>query len=123
MGVCQSMGRVGSALDNAAAEAVNFTIKVVLVHRIRFSTRAQARAVIGTWISGFYNTRRRHSACRGLSPIAYEYLIMNMADQEDQAAWRTSPRPDGDWQAPGPLLTGSPSFWRSFPEGLAPRWC
>ena len=33
LGVIQSMGRVGSALDNAAAEAVNSTIKVELVHR------------------------------------------------------------------------------------------
>jgi len=33
LGVVQSMGRVGSALDNAAAEAVNSTIKVELVHR------------------------------------------------------------------------------------------
>jgi transposase InsO family protein len=86
MGVTQSMGRVGSALDNAAAEAVNSTIKVELVHRTRFTTRAQARAVTGAWISGFYNTRRRHSTCGGLSPIAYEHLIMNTADQEDQAA-------------------------------------
>ena len=30
LGVVQSMGRVGSALDNAAAEAVNSTIKVEL---------------------------------------------------------------------------------------------
>lgn len=86
MGVRQSMGRVGSALDNAAAEAVNSTIKVEVVHRTRFTTRAQARAVIGAWISGFYNTRRRHSACGGLSPIDYEHLITNTADQEDQAA-------------------------------------
>jgi putative transposase len=86
--VIQSMGRVGSALDNAAAEAVNSTIKVELVHRRRFPTRAAARAEIGTWISGFYNTRRRHSACGGLSPVDYEQLINTVptADLEDQAA-------------------------------------
>jgi putative transposase len=88
LGVVQSMGRVGSALDNAAAEAVNSTIKVELVHRRRFTTRAAARAEIGGWISGFYNTRRRHSACGGLSPINYEQLINTVptADIEDQAA-------------------------------------
>jgi len=32
LGVVQSMGRVGSALDNAAAEAVNSTIKVELLY-------------------------------------------------------------------------------------------
>jgi putative transposase len=88
LGVVQSMGRVGSALDNAAAEAVNSTIKVELVHRRRFPTRAAARAEIGGWISGFYNTRRRHSACGGLSPIDYENLIntVHTTDLEDQAA-------------------------------------
>jgi putative transposase len=88
LGVVQSMGRVGSALDNAAAEAVNSTIKVELVHRRRFLTRAAARSEIGAWISGFYNARRRHTACGGLSPTAYENLINTVptADLEDQAA-------------------------------------
>jgi putative transposase len=88
LGVVQSMGRVGSALDNAAAEAVNSTIKVELVHRRRFATRAAARAEIGAWISSFYNTRRRHSACGGLSPLAYEELINTVptVDLENQAA-------------------------------------
>lgn len=88
LGVVQSMGRVGSALDNAAAEAVNSTIKVELVHRRQYATRAAARAEIGAWISGFYNTHRRHSACGGLSPVAYEQLINTVptADLEDQAA-------------------------------------
>jgi transposase InsO family protein len=88
LGVVQSMGRVGSALDHAAAEAVNSTIKVELVHRRQYATRAAARAEIGAWISGFYNTHRRHSACGGLSPVAYEQLINTVptADLEDQAA-------------------------------------
>jgi transposase InsO family protein len=70
--VIQSMGRVGSALDNAASEAFNSTIKVEYIHRHRFRTRAEARLKIATWIVDFYNTRRRHSACDGMSPIDYE---------------------------------------------------
>ena len=66
------MGRVGSALDNAAAEAFNSTIKVEYIHRHRFTTRAEARLKISTWIVDFYNLRRRHSACDGMSPIDYE---------------------------------------------------
>jgi putative transposase len=50
LGVLQSMGRVGSALDNAAAEAFNSTIKVEYIHRHRFRTRAEARLKIATWI-------------------------------------------------------------------------
>ncbi|MEU7889475.1 IS3 family transposase [Microbispora bryophytorum] len=71
-GIVQSMGRVGCALDNAAAEAFNSTLKVEYVHRQRFRTRAEARVKIATWITDFYNTRRRHSANDGLSPITFE---------------------------------------------------
>ena len=71
-GVVQSMGRVGCALDNAAAEAFNSTLKVEFVHRQRFATRAEARIKVATWIADFYNTRRRHSANDGLAPIPFE---------------------------------------------------
>ncbi|MDK1345333.1 integrase core domain-containing protein [Streptomyces sp. 378] len=60
------MGRVGSALDNAAAESFNSLIKVEYIHRRQFATRTEARLKIATWITGFYNPRRRHSAAGGL---------------------------------------------------------
>jgi transposase InsO family protein len=44
------------ALDNAAAEAFNSTIKVEYIHRQRFRTRVEARLKIATWIVDFYNT-------------------------------------------------------------------
>src|SRR5439155_7653729 len=75
LGVVQSMGRVGSALDNAAAESFNSLIKVEYIHRHHFATRAEARLKIATWIVDFYNARRRHSACDGLSPIDYERFM------------------------------------------------
>ncbi|GAT69511.1 integrase [Planomonospora sphaerica] len=75
-GVVQSMGRVGCALDNAAAEAFNSTLKVEFVHRHRFRTRAEARLRIATWIAGFYNTGRRHSANDGLPPVAFERQVI-----------------------------------------------
>jgi transposase InsO family protein len=75
LGVLQSMGRVGCALDNAAAEAFNSTIKVEYIHRHHFRTRAEARLKIATWIVDFYNTKRRHSACDGMSPIDYERFM------------------------------------------------
>ncbi|MFF4625710.1 hypothetical protein [Nonomuraea jabiensis] len=51
LGVIQSMGRVGCALDNAAAEAFYSTLKVEYVHRHRFRTRAEARLKIATSIT------------------------------------------------------------------------
>lgn len=73
LGVVQSMGRVASALDNAAAEAVNSILKTEYVYRHAFGAREQARLAVGRWIDRFYNTRRRHSWCGGLSPIDYEH--------------------------------------------------
>ncbi|MEU2874734.1 integrase core domain-containing protein [Streptomyces olivoreticuli] len=89
LGVVQSMGRVGSALDNAAAESFHSAIKVEYVHRHRFATRAEARLKIATWIADFFNTRRRHSAANGLAPVKFERTITEArmrAHQEDRAA-------------------------------------
>jgi len=82
--VHQSMGRVGSCFDNAVAEATFSTIKVEYVHRHQFSTRTEARLKIATWITDFYNRRRRHSVCGGRSPIDYERSTIRVL--EDQAA-------------------------------------
>ncbi|SCG77595.1 integrase core domain-containing protein [Micromonospora inositola] len=70
--VRQSMGRVGSCFDNAVAEATFSTIKVEYIHRRMFRTRTEARLKIATWITDFYNQRRRHSVCDWRSPIDYE---------------------------------------------------
>ncbi|MFF0143440.1 IS3 family transposase [Streptomyces sp. NPDC005227] len=72
LGVVQSISRVGSALDNAAAESFNSLIKVEYIHRHRFTTRAEARLKIATWITDFYNTRRRHTSAAGHPPIEFE---------------------------------------------------
>jgi hypothetical protein len=68
MGVLQSMGRVGSALDNAAAEAFNSTSKVEYIHRHRFRTRAEARLKIATWIVDFYNAAGGTAPARECHP-------------------------------------------------------
>ncbi|MFG2821678.1 integrase core domain-containing protein [Kitasatospora sp. NPDC048365] len=69
------MGRVGPALDNAAAESFNSLIKVEYIHRHSFATRTEARLKIATWITDFYNTRRRHGAASGLPPVVFERII------------------------------------------------
>jgi transposase InsO family protein len=70
-GVTQSMGRTGSALDNAVAEAFNSTLEFELLAGQRFTTRAAARRAVANWIDD-YNRTRRHSTCGMLSPVAYE---------------------------------------------------
>jgi putative transposase len=70
-GVTQSMGRTGSALDNAVAEAFNSTLEWELLRQRQFTTREQARRAVAAWIDE-YNTERRHSTNGMLSPAAYE---------------------------------------------------
>ncbi|MEW9527389.1 integrase core domain-containing protein [Microbispora sp. NPDC049125] len=85
----QSMGRVGCALDNAAAEAFNSTLKVEYVHRQRFRSRAEARVKIATWITDLYNARRRHGANDGLPPITFERQLTEKR-QTSTALMRTA---------------------------------
>jgi transposase InsO family protein len=84
LGVIQSMGRVGSALDNAAAESFNSTLEWELLSRRHFATKAQARAEVAGFIDR-YNHQRRHSSCEMKPPVAYEQVLADRADQ-DRAA-------------------------------------
>src|SRR5512132_3750768 len=62
VGIVPSMGRTGTALDNAMAESFIATLKTELVHRRRFTDREVARSAIFEYLEGFYNRRRLHSA-------------------------------------------------------------
>ena len=72
VGVRQSMGRVGSCFDNAAAEAFFSTLEHEVLSRCHFSTREQARKVVVAWCLDFYNARRRHSSAGWQAPDRYE---------------------------------------------------
>jgi putative transposase len=72
LGIDQSMGRVGSCFDNAAAESFFSTLEWEVLSRHHFATREQARQVVTAWAYEFYNTRRRHSSADMMSPIDYE---------------------------------------------------
>jgi putative transposase len=71
LGVSQSMGRPGSALDNAVIESWHSTVEFELRRIEHFTTRAAARARVAAWIEE-YNTTRRHSACGMMPPVAWE---------------------------------------------------
>jgi transposase InsO family protein len=77
LGIRQSMGRVGSCFDNAAAEAFFSSLEWEVLSRHQFDTTAQARAVVIDWCYGFYNHQRRHSAAAGQSPINYENAALD----------------------------------------------
>ena len=71
LSVSQSMGRPGSALDNAVIESWHSTLEFELRRLERFATKAAARAGVAAWIQD-YNHNRRHSALGKISPVAYE---------------------------------------------------
>jgi putative transposase len=72
LGIRQSMGRVGSCFDNAAAEAFFSSLEWEVLSRNIFRDTIQAQAVVIDWCYTFYNHQRRHSAADGLTPVNYE---------------------------------------------------
>jgi transposase InsO family protein len=71
-GLVGSMGTVGDALDNAPAESFYATLQTELLNRSRWPTRRSLTTAIFSFIEGFYNRKRRHSALGYLSPDEYE---------------------------------------------------
>jgi putative transposase len=71
LGIRQSMGRPGSALDNAVIESWHSTLEFELRSVEQFQTWAAARARVAARIEE-YNTTRRHSACGMMPPVAWE---------------------------------------------------
>jgi putative transposase len=76
VGLVPSMGRTGTALDNAMAESFIATLKTEIVHRGHFPDREVARSSIFEYLEGFYNRRRLHSALSYQSPMSYEETTM-----------------------------------------------
>jgi transposase InsO family protein len=74
LSITQSMGRPGSALDNAVIEAWHSTLEFELRRMEHFATKAAARAKVAAWIED-YNITRRHSALGMRSPVAYEQAL------------------------------------------------
>lgn len=72
MGVRPSMGTVGDAYDNAMAESFFATLECELIARRVWETKAQAKTALFTWLEGWYNPRRLHSALGYRSPINFE---------------------------------------------------
>ena len=72
MGVRPSMGSVGDAYDNAMAESFFATLECELIDRRSWQTKTEARLALFTYIEGWYNPRRRHSALGQISPAKFE---------------------------------------------------
>ena len=82
-GVRPSMGSVGDAYDNAMAESFFSTLDCELLERRRFRSQAEARMACFSYIEGFYNPLRLHSALGYRSPITYEQEYA----QDEAVSW------------------------------------
>lgn len=78
-GIKASMSRKGNCYDNAFVESFFRTLKVELVYRRKFKTRAEARAAIFEFIEVWYNRNRIHSSIGYLTPVEFESKQLNAA--------------------------------------------
>jgi putative transposase len=84
LGIRQSMGRVASAVDNAAHESLHSTLEFELLAQHRFATREQARREVMTYID-YYNRVRRHSTNSMRAPVEFEAAAAQDTNDEEVA--------------------------------------
>lgn len=76
-----SMGRVGSAGDNAAMESFFAFLQKNVLNRKRWASRHELRITMVTWIERTYHRRRRQDRLGRLTPIEFELIMSKAADQ------------------------------------------
>ncbi len=91
-GLLASMGRVGSAFDNAMAESFFATLKAELVYRGAWPTRHELEMEVLSYIEGFDNPRRWHSRLHNLSPADFQKMPTTQNEASGPAGV-TSPAP------------------------------
>jgi len=74
-----STGSVGDAYDNAMAESFFSTVETEVIRGRPLKSRSQARSEMFSFIEGWYNPRRRHSALGYKSPNQFEALALEAA--------------------------------------------
>ena len=71
-GIECSMSGCGNCYDNAVVESFFGLLKREWVNRVRYRTRAEARADVFEYIECFYNRKRRHGYLGNISPAEFE---------------------------------------------------
>lgn len=70
--ITQSMSRRANPYDNAWTESFMGTLKTEMIREKRLRDEQDARTAIFSYIDGYYNTVRKHSALGYLSPSKFE---------------------------------------------------
>ncbi|GAB4102748.1 hypothetical protein GCM10028790_17670 [Micromonospora taraxaci] len=76
-----SMGGVGAAGDNAAMESFFGLLPNNVLNRRSWTSRAQLRIAIVTWIERTYHRRRRQRSLSRLTPVEFETIMHRPASQ------------------------------------------
>ena len=71
-----TMGRAGSALDNATSESCVASLKTAFLHRHRSPIREAAKTAIFDYIDSRYNRTRRFPSLDYLSPSDCEQVTI-----------------------------------------------
>ena len=77
-GFIQSMSRKGDCWDNAVAESFFHTLKIQLIHHVRFDNVQEAERILFKYIEVYYNQRRKHSANGWKTPAHSEQAWYNL---------------------------------------------
>ena len=72
IGAAASMSRTACCYDNAPMESFFHTLKVELVRQRHWLTHEEARRDLFSYLEGYYNRQRLHSAIGYLTPQAAE---------------------------------------------------
>ncbi len=78
-GIIASMSRRANPLDNAPVESFCHTLKTELVHHSSYATRNEAKRNLLSYVEGFYNRQRPHSAPPCRTPDQAEQQATNVA--------------------------------------------
>ncbi len=79
VGITASMSRRANPLDNAPMESFFHTLKTELVHHRTYATRDEAKRDLFSYVEGFYNRQRLHSALDYRTPDQAEQQAENIA--------------------------------------------
>ena len=71
-GITASMSRTGNPYDNAMMESFFGTLKAEEIRGQTYTSAAEARAAVFSYIEAFYNTTRIHTSIGGTSPQWHE---------------------------------------------------
>ncbi len=74
-----SIGRVGTAGDNAAMESFFSLLQKNVLDRRQWATREELRIAIVTWIERTYHRRRRQASLGRLTPVEFEIVMTKPA--------------------------------------------